>query len=641
MTQSRWGIGSVLVLVWALSCVLVSEANAAELIVQRDAGLSAGQRADLRRDAGVTHERMLALKNAELVTVPDARTDEAMAALNADPDVAYAVPNVSLHISSATAADDPYFRFQWDLEQSNDADIDVLSAWNYPSDGAGSDVSVAVVDQEIHTSHFDLLGHINTDMATDVLDKGTRCTAAAPVIDHGTHVAGTIVAARDNKSGIAGIAPSARVVPVRAFDNCGSSTLEAILAGFQYAGDAQLPIVVASFATDPLDQHDSASINDAFAGIFERFPDTLFVVAAGNEGSNNAERPVYPCDTRNPVTRVDPPNVICVGMSDQRDAPDCQSNVGGSVDVFAPGRSLWSTVGSDKGVDRLSGTSQAAAVVAGIAALANSAEPLWLGEQLKDALTNGVDYKAGMQDLATSGGRVNAARTLGVTHDPDGLDLGNGGPGGSWRSCDADHDGYTDASDDCPTVAGTLKGCPDTDGDGIIDDQDNCPTVANEDQMNMDGDALGDACDPDADGDTVAVPKDVCPTVYAVTLNGCPPSEIIVDPPMDPPVDSRPIVVPVPTATPTPTPIARAPLRVTIAIKVTRKVAKVTIKPTRAATVAVKVERRVKRKWRRVTLRSLASSAAGRSLTLRRLAKGRYRVTATAAGIKRAKSFKV
>ena len=244
----------------------------------------------------------------------------------------------------------------------------------------------------------------------------------------------------------------------------------------------------------------------------------------------------------------------------------------------------------------------------------------------------------------TSNGRMNAARALLETKDSDGHDLGRGGPGGTYATCDRDHDSFRDdiaGRDQCPDQAGTIKGCPDSDDDGIIDDKDNCPTVSNKDQLNMDGDKFGDACDADADGDTVAVPQDVCPLEYAVTLNGCRPPDVIVDPPPDPPVDSTPIIVPVPTATPTPTPIAQAPLRVTIAVKVTRKVAKVTIKPTRATTVAVRVERLVKKKWRKVTLRSLASSTAGRSLTLRRLVKGKYRVTATAAGVKQAKSFKV
>jgi len=52
---------------------------------------------------------------------------------------------------------------------------------------------------------------------------------------------------------------------------------------------------------------------------------------------------------------------------------------------------------------------------------------------------------------------------------------------------------------------------PDQDGDGIVDPSDNCPLVANADQLNTDGDALGNACDPDDDNDTIADATDNCP----------------------------------------------------------------------------------------------------------------------------------
>ena len=52
---------------------------------------------------------------------------------------------------------------------------------------------------------------------------------------------------------------------------------------------------------------------------------------------------------------------------------------------------------------------------------------------------------------------------------------------------------------------------PDEDGDGVADPSDNCPLVANADQLNTDGDGLGNACDPDDDNDTIADVRDNCP----------------------------------------------------------------------------------------------------------------------------------
>src|SRR5205085_3003223 len=132
---------------------------------------------------------------------------------------------------------------------------------------------------------------------------------------------------------------------------------------------------------------------------------------------------------------------------------------------FAPGRGIGASSGTFRGAEALTGTSQAAAVVAGVAALGQWFEPGWTGEQLKDTLTVHADHVPGMEDLVSSGGRVNAARALLQTKDTRGRDLGPGGPGGTWTSCDVDHDGFPTNADDCPTAAGTLKGCPDVDGD--------------------------------------------------------------------------------------------------------------------------------------------------------------------------------
>jgi hypothetical protein len=109
---------------------------------------------------------------------------------------------------------------------------------------------------------------------------------------------------------------------------------------------------------------------------------------------------------------------------------------------------------------------------------------------------------------------------------------------------DTDGDGVNDDQDNCPTVPNAdqinsdgdslgdaCDACPhdaanDVDGDGVCGDVDNCPTTANASQANADGDAFGDACDScphdaanDADGDGVCGDVDNCPTANANQAN--------------------------------------------------------------------------------------------------------------------------
>lgn len=85
----------------------------------------------------------------------------------------------------------------------------------------------------------------------------------------------------------------------------------------------------------------------------------------------------------------------------------------------------------------------------------------------------------------------------------------------SWQvevTPDADGDGVSDASDNCPTAYNPDQ--LDTDGDGVGDACDNCPTVYNPEQLDTDGDGVGDACDDDIDGDGAPNATDNCPIVY-------------------------------------------------------------------------------------------------------------------------------
>ena len=250
-------------------------------------------------------------------------------------------------------------------------------------------------------------------------------------------------------------------------------------------------------------------------------------------------------------------------------------------------------------------------LVAAAAALLESLDPQTYGpEDLKLALFNAVDFVPGLDAFSASDGRLNAARPL--PSRPPG-DLGIGGPGGTWASCDTDHDGFHESGDKCPDLVGPVNGCPDGDRDGIRDLDDNCRSLANADQIDVDADTVGDACDPtprgeDVDGDAKAALDDRCPTEPAPTADGCP---MIVIPPGPTPPPS-----PDPTPQPPGPPPAGAARIVSVKVAVRcarrnpcRKAAKVTVRVSRTARVALKVEQRVRShgrlRWMRITSRSL------------------------------------
>ena len=130
---------------------------------------------------------------------------------------------------------------------------------------------------------------------------------------HGTHVAGTIAAQRDNNEGIAGVAPGAKIMPLRALGANGRGTSLAIAEAFDYAGKMGLRVVNASLGGPGLDQTQLAAV--------QAHPNTLYVIAAGNDNVNNDATPYGPC-------ALPAANIMCVGASDENDRRASFSNYG-------------------------------------------------------------------------------------------------------------------------------------------------------------------------------------------------------------------------------------------------------------------------------------------------------------------------
>lgn len=212
---------------------------------------------------------------------------------------------------------------------------------------------------------------------------------------HGTHVAGTIVASR-NRTGTTGVAYEAKIMPLRIFDEAGVGSTSDIASAVRYAVDNGANVINLSIGG-------TATRNVMAALEYAADHNVLVVAASGNEG---AKTPTFPA-----VSSVELPNVISVGAHDQSFTLTPTSNrVGstGAVQIDAPGQDIMSTtVGNDYAYS--SGTSAAAAHVAGVAALAISANPNVSAASLRDALVAGVSRSVIGSD---SRGAVNAYRTV-------------------------------------------------------------------------------------------------------------------------------------------------------------------------------------------------------------------------------------
>jgi thermitase len=568
------------------------------IIVGRDPGLTAVERAGIRDDAGVELLRTLRVSDTEVVTAPRADAAAALRELRADPDVRWAVRDRIRRVAA-----DPAVPYQWALDNTGnnlagyqsygaplgqpDADMDTPEAWP-TSAGAlagGGRVRVGVVDTRIDTTHEDLAGQVagTVNFVSPASETATCGDAATDASAHGTHVAGIVAAVRDNGVGIAGVAPGAEVLGLRAMNDQGCGWDSEIIAAFDYAGDHHVPVVNASLG--------GVGDGTAFTDVMARHPGTLFIVSAGNSGESNdvPATAAYPCAAA-PV--VD--NVVCVGASTPSDTAASFSNFGRrSVDLFAPGEWILSTVPGDgdgdghgDGYAFMDGTSQASPQVAGEAALVLGAVPQLTMSQLRSILLRTAEYRTDLAAKSATGGRANAAAAVASAAHPP--------------ASDGDADGIADANDRCPAVSapGTATGCPpaiaDRDGDGVADAADRCPTQPGA------GGCPAPAAPADRDGDGRVNALDACPTEAAATVDGCPVPAL------------RSLKVSVVKRKRRATAIVRVDRRATVAFRLERRVCK--------------TPRRTRCGWRTVATRA-AVSKHDRARFVRRLARGSYRLT--------------
>ncbi|MGW2559585.1 S8 family peptidase [Streptomyces sp. NPDC001514] len=310
--------------------------------------------------------------------------------------------------AEATGEQDPFEPLQWDLPaiKADKAHQKTLGSRN---------VTVAVIDTGVDDTHPDLAPNFDVKASANCVSGAPDTTPgswrpAAGESDHGTHVAGTIAAAK-NGVGVTGVAPGVKVSGIKVANPDGFFYTESVVCGFVWAAEHGVDVTNNSYYTDPWlfacknDEDQKALIESVTrASRYAERKGAVNVAAAGNSrmdlAANELTDTTSPNDTT-PVTRViNPrecfdyptmlPGVVTVSATGAKGLKSSYSNYGnGTIDISAPGGDstayqkpdapatsglILSTV-MNGGYGYKAGTSMASPHVAGVAALIKSTHP--------------------------------------------------------------------------------------------------------------------------------------------------------------------------------------------------------------------------------------------------------------------------
>jgi serine protease len=338
-------------------------------------------------------------------------------------DSTYLSVEINQPVYPANHYNDPYSHLQWYLSTIKHPQATQLLI------GADQEeITVAVVDSGVFLGHEDLQGRlvpgydfvsdINSSCDGDGIDPDANDPGDKQFVDastyHGTHVAGIIAANIDNQIGVAGVAPTVKIMPLRAV-GCGDGNSYDLLQAIRFA--AGLPNDSGVVPDVPADIINISLGSPGYSATFQSLINEvsslgiIVVAAAGNDASN---APVYPAALH---------NVISVSASNRLNQPAPYTSFGSSVDIAAPGGdfstdvdnngvgdAILGLVANEEGSEQFSayrwyeGTSMAAPVVSGGLALLksinknlniNDIEQLLIERQLTHTDTSGFSEYLG------------------------------------------------------------------------------------------------------------------------------------------------------------------------------------------------------------------------------------------------------
>lgn len=301
---------------------------------------------------------------------------------------------------------DPSLTLQYHLSL-----INALQAYNITQ--GDTNVVIGISDTGVDLAHPDLKDNIkkNYDDPIDGIDNDfdgyidnftgwdLALSDNNPQFDvhpHGVHVAGISSATTDNNIGITGVGFKCKFLPLKIMDNNGN-----IATGYEsivYAADHGCSIVNCSWGGLGYSQYEQDIVN------YATFNQNCLVVAAA--GNNNTTHLFYPASYK---------NVLSVTATNNTDAKWSGSSFNEFVSVSAPGQDIYSTLGNGT-YGYSSGTSMAAPVASGVAALIKSKYPQFTPIQIIEQLKATADFidtvNSPLYSKKIGVGRINAYRAL-------------------------------------------------------------------------------------------------------------------------------------------------------------------------------------------------------------------------------------
>jgi len=326
---------------------------------------------------GARHETEIQGTGVHVVALPDQASEDAFAhAFQARPEVEFAELDWVLS-PQQVYPNDPLYP-AWYLEK-----IDAADAWTTTT--GSSNVIIAVLDTGIDGTHPDLAAKLVP--GRNIYDNNDD---TSDVFGHGTPVAGIAGASSNNGIGVASVAWGCGIMPVRISDLSGMAPASVIASGLSWAADHGARVAnVSYYVTGNKTISSAAKYFQSKGGVV--------VAAAGNFGTTE--------------TVPDDPYILTIGATDPQDVIYYYSNRGNNLDLVAPGNNTTTLIGGQYGAG--GGTSFAAPVVSGVAALMFSVNPSITPADVINLLKQNADDLGPVGwDTTYGSGRVNAARAV-------------------------------------------------------------------------------------------------------------------------------------------------------------------------------------------------------------------------------------